>query len=768
LNQVSGNGGPLEGVRALDLSTGVAGALAAMLLADFGATVVKVEPPGGDGARHDPAFPFWNRGKRSVVLDRTAGQDEGHLERLLAGADVCVVTEPAPTLAGTVLDPARTTAANPRLVHLSLPPYTDRGTPWAGGRPSHGLLAAATGVARRQSSFSGGPVELIYPILHHTQGIWGAAAAVAALFERERSGFGQAVSVDGVQGMLVAASGNLTIDPGQAPRTTAVGPGGANPSYGPYCCEDGRWLFLGALTRKFQDRAFEALGVKDVLSDPRIEGRHERLLLLDNATWVRQRIAAAFARRPRDEWLAVLEAADCPAGPLGERDGWLDDEQIRAIGMRAAIEDPDRGEVVMPGVPLVLTGTPGAVRGPAPALGELDPRDLDWPPRPGPPGTPPERPGPLAGVRVLDVGTILAGPFTGLLLAELGADVIKVEPPAGDSWREMGFSYSRGQRGLAIDLARPEGRAAFAELVSRADAVVDNYRPGVMRRLGVDHAALVQHRPALVTASITGFGEGGPLSDRPGFDPILQAMSGMMHGQGGDAEPVFFTIAVNDVTAAALTSLGVCLALLHRERRGEGQRLWTSLAGVAAFVQGGELTRYAGRPPLRRGGRDHPGPGPLDRFYAARDGWVRLQAPDAGVLERLGLRAGGQDVAAALAAWCGSLTQDEAVRRLTEAGVPAAPARLAADLPRDPELCAGEVVHVHEREDGSPYYTAGRFARFGRTQRSGALVAPGLGEHSREILADACLHAAAIEGLLRDGVVVEGGPLSVSTFFEYR
>lgn len=766
MNDGSREAGPLEGIRALDLSTGVAGALAAMLLADFGATVVKVEPPGGDPARDEPGFPFWNRGKRSVVLDRAA--DAGHLERLLAGADVCVVTDPSQVLADTVLDPARATASNARLVHLSLPPYTDRATPWAGGGPSHGLLAAATGVARRQSSFSGGPVDLIYPILHQAQGIWGAAAGVAALFERERSGFGQAVSVNGVQGMMIAASGNLTIDPGQPPRTTAVGPGGANPTYGPYRCQDGRWLFLAALTQKFQLRAFDALGVTDVLSDPRIEGRHERLLLLENATWVRERIAAAFAERPRDDWLAALEAADCPAGPLREREAWLDDVQTRAIGMRAEVQDPERGEVVMPGVPVVLTGTPGAVRGPAPPPGELDPRDLDWPPQPRPPGTPPQRPGPLSGVRVLDVGTILAGPYTGLLLAELGADVVKVEPPAGDSWREMGFSYSRGQRGLAIDLARPEGRAAFGEVASRADAIVDNYRPGVMRRLGVDHAALVRHQPALVTASITGFGEGGPLSDRPGFDPILQAMSGMMHGQGGDAEPVFFTIAVNDVTAAAFTALGVSLALLHRDRRGEGQRLWTSLAGISAFVQGAELVEYAGRPPARCGGRDHAGPGPLDRFYATSDGWVRLQADGTAALDRLGLGAGGKDVATALAAWCGSLTQDEAVRRLTAAGVPAAPARLAADLPRDPELCAAEVVHVHEREDGSPYYTAGRLARFARTQRSGPLVAPGLGEHSREILADAGLDAAEIEGLLAQSVVVEGGPLSVRTFFEYR
>src|SRR2546425_11971627 len=128
--------------------------------------------------------------------------------------------------------------------------------------------------------------------------------------------------------------------------------------------------------------------------------------------------------------------------------------------------------------------------------------------------------------------------------------------------------------------------------------------------------------------SVTGFGEHGPFATKPGFDPVLQAISGMMPAQGGDSDPVLFTIPVNDIAAATLSVLGVCLGVFHRTRTGVGQRVWTSLAGCAAMLQSGELVRFAGRAPAIRGGRDFAGPSALDRFYRVADGWLRLQAAD--------------------------------------------------------------------------------------------------------------------------------------------
>jgi crotonobetainyl-CoA:carnitine CoA-transferase CaiB-like acyl-CoA transferase len=373
-------------------------------------------------------------------------------------------------------------------------------------------------------------------------------------------------------------------------------------------------------------------------------------------------------------------------------------------------------------------------------------------------------PGPLAGYRVLDLGSILAGPYSGSLLADLGADVIKVEPPAGDSFRELGFTYNRGMRGLALDLSAAAGREAFYQLVRSADVVIDNYRPGVLGRLGADYGPLSEVNPRLVTMSITGFGEGGPLSDQPGFDPILQGMSGMMTAQGGDSDPVFHTIAVNDVTAAALAVLGVCLALHHRERTGQGQRVWTSLAGIAAFMQSGELVRFAGRRPPLQGGRDHRGTSALDRFYPVSDGWVRVQARDRDALGRLGL---GDDEGA-LAGWLAGRSRDQAVIELTEAGIPAAAARGLTELPQDAELAAAQAIHLQHRADGSPFYTAGRYAMFSRTQHAAVLTPPGLGEHSRQVLTEAGLDGPAIDDLVSEKVVVEGGPMELTEFFAYR
>ncbi len=351
-----------------------------------------------------------------------------------------------------------------------------------------------------------------------------------------------------------------------------------------------------------------------------------------------------WLRRPRDEWLAALGAAGCPAGPLLLRDDWLDHPQLAAIGMRL-----DDDGVVMPGHPIHVEPVP------TPAASEADRTSA------APGGR-----GPLDGVRVLDLGAIIAGPFAASLLAELGADVIKVEPLTGDSFRGPGFAaYNKGQRGVALDLQRPEGRRALLDLAATADVVVDNYRPGVLGRLGLRHADLSVVNPSIITLTVTGFGEGGPLGQEPGFDPVLQAMSGMMRAQGGDGDPVFFTVPVNDVTAAASGALTVVLALLHRQRTGSGARTWTSLAAMSTLLQAAELVRYDGRPPAPVGGTDHRGPADDDCYHQVGDGWVRVigASPDP--------------------AWS-TMSRDEVVEALRAKGVPAAGARSMRELAADP------------------------------------------------------------------------------------
>jgi crotonobetainyl-CoA:carnitine CoA-transferase CaiB-like acyl-CoA transferase len=764
--------GALADIRVVDLSTGVAGPLAAMLMADFGADVIKVEPPSGCPGRSRPGFAMWNRNKRSVVVDGATEGGRRRLRELVERADVCIRGGGNGPFETAVEGP-EACAVNPRLVFLDLPAFLD-GAPWAGGGESAALLWARSGMALRQSSSDGGPIDPVFPYMLYLQGVWGATAALAALIERQRSGHGQFVTVGGAHAALVAGGTSLVIDPEVAELLANVGPGGPNPMYTRYRCADGKWIFLATLTPKFQERALVELGLSDIARDARLAGNLDAMLLPPNRDWVRQRFADTFMRRTSAEWLQLLRAADVPVGPLLERDDWMDSPLLDAIGMRIELVDTERGPLVMPGNPINLVGSPAVAPRPAPRIGE-DPSPSTWVQRPSPRLDTPTGGAPLRGLRVLDLGTILAGPYAGTLLSELGADVIKVEIPAGDSWRERGMPYIRGQRGAALDLRSDGGREAFLALVGSADVVLDNYRAGVLERLRIDYRHLTDTRPDIISVSITGFGEGGPFSSEPAFDPLLQARSGMMLAQGGDGEPVMMTVAINDVTTAALAALGTLLALFHRGQGGSGQKVWLSLAGTAAFAQCEEVLRLPRRRAPIVGGSDFRGPGPLDRFYATRDGWVRLQARDIGLSE---LREGGflgdaapdtdGELAVLLAAQFASMTSDQAIDRLTRANVAVAPARRLSELTADPEYQRWEMFHVLDQDGVGSLHVPGRYARFSRSRRHDTLRPPGIGEHTAEVLAEVGISSADIDGLAATGAVHLGTPMVFRSMSSYR
>ena len=779
--------GPLDGIRVLDASTGIAGPMAAMYLADFGADVVKLEPPAGDPGRARPGFAIWNRNKRSIVIDPADPAARTRRDAFLRGADVCLFSETLDVLAQRGLDPETVRARNGRLIYLHMPPFLPDATPWAGGGESAAMIEAGTGIAMGQLSFDPAPVDIVSPYVLYSQAMWGATAAVAALVEREASGAGQTVGVGGLHGMMQAMAHALTQIPGAQFEPRPGGPGGSMPHYRLYECSDGLWLFLAALTPAFFLPVLDMLGLMHVLADERLDGDPLAVALPENVLWAIGLLRDAFLRRPRDEWLQLLAEIGCPAGPAEDRDDWLDHPQIKAIGMRAEVDDPERGRVVMPGLPLILTRSPASIRGPAPALGQHDAGVEPWPPQPSASHDAPARDGPLAGVRVLDLGAIIAGPHAGALLAELGADVVKVETLDGDFMRRFGngfVGFNKGKRGIAVDLRSEAGHALLLDLARDADIVIDNYREGVLERLRIDYASLRAVNPEISTISLTGYGEGGELDGDPGFDPVLQAYSGMMRAQGGDSDPVFITLPVNDVSSAATLALGAVLALLHRRRGGGGQRGWTSLAGQSCMMQSGEIVRYAGRRPAHRGGADFAGPDPLDRYYRTRDGWLRLQAVDVGAA-----RDGAAERAAALAALAdaglapatpldddalraalcraiGGLDTADAERRCMDAGLRAMRVRSVQQLSSDPFLDGAEALHLWlpgVQAPGGPesLYTVGRLARFSRTEKTGVLSPPGLGEHTLEVLAETGRDAAAAAELLAAGTIAVGEPFVV-------
>jgi crotonobetainyl-CoA:carnitine CoA-transferase CaiB-like acyl-CoA transferase len=755
----------------LETGEGVACAVAGMLLADFGADVIRLEGP--RPRQPDPGFVMWHRNKRLLGPGPVGETEPARLDRLLASADVCIVGPGRDDIQGEL---AALADKHPRVVFLVMPAYHGA-APWSGQAASSELIAATMGLAMRQSSNDDGPVHSVYPHVSYVHGAWAATCAVAALVEREASGTGQVVTVTGAHAALLTGTATYVIDPDEPKVTKPAGPGGPHPMYTTYQCGDGQWLFLGALTAKFQQRAVGVLGLEQLSADERLGGELDRAVRPENRDWVRALMVGRFRSKCRQEWLALLEKADCPAGPVLDRQYWLDHPQLRAIGMRLAIATPSGADVVMPGIPLTLTKSPGEVRSLAPPLSEPDGSH-------GPavmPGIrPPRRPvaapgkGPLAGVRVLDLGTVLAGPLSGCLLSELGADVVKVEPLPGDPFRVRGFVYNRGMRSIALDLRAPSGKVAFDRLVAHSDVVLDNFRPGVLHRLGIDYASLSTINPDIVCFSLTGFGDRGPLRDKPGFDPILQAMSGMMTAQGGQSDPVFYTVAVNDIAGGVMGALAACLGLLHRSLSGEGQLLYSSLAAMSVFMQSGELLQFAGRPPAMVGGADYRGPSPLCRYHRTLDGWVRVEATDEPADSRVIGDALGADpgdpgrFAQAVSAQASTNSTSDVVAWFAKLGVPATAVRRPGDLPGDDALMVREAFHEHRRADGRPFFTPGRWARFSRTQETRKLEPPGLGEHTRVLLSEAGLSDAEIDAMIGDGAAASGAPFVIEELVAYR
>ncbi|MGE5594774.1 MAG: CoA transferase, partial [Hyphomicrobiales bacterium] len=529
-------------------------------------------------------------------------------------------------------------------------------------------------------------------------------------------------------------------------------------------------------------RAIEAIDLMELLTLEGVDGEFANMVRPPLSEVVQERMEARFREKPREEWLRILHEHGVPRGPVGRRDEWFRDETVAANEMRLEFEHPELGKVELPGVPIKLTDTPGEVRHiPGPGC-RVEAADVWAEPAPQPApaddAAANESGGPLAGIRILDLGAFIAGTYAPTVLANFGADVIKIEPPSGDPFRPYGLGfigYNLGKRSLALDLKHPEGRAAFEDLVRNADVVLDNFRLGVRERLGIDYASLSAINPRIITCSVTGYGPEGPLAADPGFDPILQARSGMMAAQGGDDEPVFHQIPINDTGTAMTAAFGILAALHARERTGRGQEVHTCLANQTIMFQSGEVTWYEGRPPAPTGGRDFIGSTALRRFYRCSDGWLAIAATEpahfhavvaalghhewAGryvaerALEEPAQGALGTAIADALAA----LPVGEAVDRLLLAGAPAAPAVSRNDMFRDPHLQANRLFQQFDDPTFGQVTTVRAYADWGRSQGGFPGPAPKCGEHSRQVLREFGFDDARIDALVSAGAVAEGG-----------
>ena len=395
--------------------------------------------------------------------------------------------------------------------------------------------------------------------------------------------------------------------------------------------------------------------------------------------------------------------------------------------------------------------------------------------------------GPLLGLKVMELAHIMAGPVCGLMLADMGADVIKVEKvPGGDDSRrflppDIGgesaafMMMNRNKRGIALDLKDDAGKAVLLRLLKTADVVTENYRAGTMERLGLGYEVLSEDNPGLIYCAISGFGRSGPYAERGGFDLIAQGMSGLMSitGEGPDRQPVKMGAPITDITAGILGAMAVAAAYVHKLKTGEGQKIDTSLfeAGIVHTYWQSAIGLATGVPPGPMGSA-HPLNAPYQAFKT-RDGWINLGAANQKnwlrlleVLEASDLAedprfAENTDRMAHLEELVESLNKifiehstEDWLQRLEAAGVPAGPVLNVNEMHEDPHALARDMIVEVDHSRLGPVKTLGLPVKFSKTPGKVAMGAPVYGQHTREVLAEYGYEEGEIDELIAKGAVV--------------
>lgn len=372
----------------------------------------------------------------------------------------------------------------------------------------------------------------------------------------------------------------------------------------------------------------------------------------------------------------------------------------------------------------------------------------------------------LDGVRVLDLSRVMSGPFCTAMLADLGAEVIKIEMPgAGDDSRHFGpfqgdesayfMLLNRGKKSMTLDLKSERGRDILIAMVKSCDVVIENFRPGVAKRLGLDYDSLAPLHPGLIYASISGFGQEGPLADRPAYDLIVQAMSGLMNVTGQrDGPPTAVGESVIDVCTGMFAAWGISTALFDRERTGKGRNLdiamLDSMFSMMLTVLSMQL--YTDRPPQRVGSR-HPVTYPVDVFETLDGHIVMVVTTDrafAALGKAMGEPALGEDerylknadrnahegeLKAAIESWTSKLSAEDAVAALAEVGIPAAPVLSVGDVVDSDHIAHREMITTADHPTLGDVPLVHQPVRFSGADRTFQRPPPLLGEHTRDLLA---------------------------------
>jgi crotonobetainyl-CoA:carnitine CoA-transferase CaiB-like acyl-CoA transferase len=630
----------LQGIRVVECGEGVSAAYAAKLLADLGAEVVKVEPPGGDETRRRGPFPgdrvdpeksglflYLNANKRGIVADLRTADGQATLDRLLAEADILFHNVPPSERAASGLAAADVAARHPRLVVASTSAFGDFG-PHAGWKGYELTASNAGGWAFLSPGAS--PYPELPPLkpfgsqCMYTAGAYAALTALAAHRHKRATGTGQTIEVseqEVVSSMLEMNFMHWTYAGREASRlgSRVLGPWFITD------CADGK-IFACSVEEEQWQRLVDLMGNPEWAQEEIFKDRLSRGQNMD------------ALRALMTEWLLGWKVADLyreaqgrriPFAPVNRMEQIYANEHLAERKYFVTFEQPAVGKLTVPGAPSQYGKIRWSLRRPAPRLDEH--RDELLREANSARNTSPTSPqgmratgGPLAGIRVLDFTQVWAGPFCTMNLAHLGAEVIRIEttartpcitrliPPFLESQPGPGRAgyynqYNQGKKSIVLDLRKPEAVAIAFELAKHSDVVTDNFAAGVIDKLGFGYDKLCAVKPDIIQISMSGYGQTGPFRRYLGYGPPASAAAGLFFATGYEGHgPAEIGVSYPDPNAGLLGAYAILAALVHRDRTGEGQYIDQSqLEAVLAHMAEGLLEWDMNRrEPERRGNHD--------------------------------------------------------------------------------------------------------------------------------------------------------------------
>ena len=653
---------PLDDTTVIDFSSGWPGSIATMVMSDFGAKVIKVEPPEGDPYRKFPQFHLWNRGKKSIVIDLHSPEGKLQASNLIAKADVVVESFKPGEAESLGIGYKEMSSNHPSLVYCSITAFGPKG-PYSQYKPYEGIVSAKVG---RYTVFTGqskrqGPHYGVVQVGSHGTAMAAVRGIVSSLIVRNKTGKGQKVETSLMQGitpfdvgnwltwqMMIKFPDKFQDDPQSNPdRQPGVG-------YQPIRTKDGQWIQMANLIARLFRSSLESMGLSDVLKEPRFE--KAPMLMPEDREDLRRIIIEKGLEKTADEWMDIFvnQTANVAAEPFMTTQQGLNHDQVVYNKHIEDVEDPIVGPMKQLGVLVRMNNSPGSIKGPAPTLGQhteeilqnIQSDDRTHMDNSGQSNQLPNHP--LSGYTILDLSTVIAGPLSTSLNYELGARVIRIETLEGDTMRRNmdGLGANRTQAGaenMSINLQTPEGKEIFRRLAAKVDILVHNMRPGAPERLGIGYEQVLEMNPNIIYVYAGGYGDSGPHSHRPAMHPIGGAIIGGAMSQLGkdilpdNNEPMTIDEIQEvarrlaranetnpDPNSSMVISTGALLGLYAKERFGGSQHVLSTMIGANAYANADDFFSYDGKPDRAIPDSDGYGTHALHRLYKAERGWIFL------------------------------------------------------------------------------------------------------------------------------------------------